>query len=71
MEKLQEHLKGLTSEVDALLKSIPLNYLDDELSDKIKVAQNSLDFSNNESIEVKQQKLNTALNAIANYKRTV
>lgn len=70
-DKLSEHLKGLASEADNLLKSIPLGNIDPEVAEKISIAQSALDFSNGDSIEVKQQKLNNALNAITNYKRSI
>lgn len=70
-DKLSEHLKGLAEETNSLLKNIPLSGLDAEIAEHIKSAQNALDFSKGESIQEKTTKLNSTLNAISNYKRSL
>jgi hypothetical protein len=71
MENLQKHLKGLSKEVDGILKGLPIDQLPEDLSNEIKKVQDTLDFSTGENLELKQQKLNNVLNAITNYKRNV
>jgi hypothetical protein len=70
-DKLSEHLKGVADETQNLLNNIPLSGLDSDLADSIKTAQNALDFSKGESLEEKRNKLNTALDAITNYRRNL
>ena len=70
-DKLSEHLKGVAEETQNLLKNIPLSGLDNELAESIETAKNALNFADGESLEQKRNKLNSTLDAITNYRRSV